>query len=527
MGATFIRLNPERLNGRIDATYYRAQFVANEERLRTCGAHIQQLNNLIHSGRRAVYFSTSTIEREEAPDNWVPFLTSDDFGTEGFGIDLNARRYVSPEFADQYPNGRLRANELLVKVKGPNQITAYNSKEPTKRVLVSGTIWGALVRNEQVDPHYLVTVLSSDYAVLARSRLRTNLNVEFLSPNDLVELELPIPRNPRAQKYIGDKVRQAEQLRFIANQSFREAFNVFENEISLRQILDTKVISRRITGDTLYDRLDVNFNSPDRFRLIEHLKSKKIHCTPLEEIANISAMIGWKGLTTEHYTSEGPWLLRGIEFENGTIDIAKLVSVSRHKYDEQPQIHFRPDDIALTKDGTIGKAIVIPELPNEMAAGSTIARIRLKDRKIIDPYYLEFVLNHSVLQIQIKSFSTGMAQPHITQEWIARLLIPRIRCEPLIAQCVRQHHTYQCLSKALVLIAKHLVEGLIEGTITEVELAKVQNALQANDQRMDCQILSRIIESQSSINECHFFDLNTYYNAIRFKDDNLSDRDEL
>ena len=78
-------------------------------------------------------------------------------------------------------------------------------------MLVSGTIWGGLVRKGVVDPHYLVAALSCPYAAMARTRLRTNLNVEFLSAEDLLSLALPTPAT-LAQRYIGDKVRQAERL---------------------------------------------------------------------------------------------------------------------------------------------------------------------------------------------------------------------------------------------------------------------------------------------------------------------------
>ena len=123
MAATFIRLKPADLGDRIDATYYRTDFVENARRLAESPIDSVKLRALTKSGRRAVYFSTSTLEAGVAPAEWVPFLTSDDFGADGFFIDINARRRVSPDFAAHYPNGRLRANELLVKVKGPNQIT--------------------------------------------------------------------------------------------------------------------------------------------------------------------------------------------------------------------------------------------------------------------------------------------------------------------------------------------------------------------------------------------------------------------
>jgi type I restriction enzyme S subunit len=190
--------------------------------------------------------------------------------------------------------------------------------------------------------------------------------------------------------------------------------------------------------------------------------------TSRSEVSEISAMIGWKGLNTAHYTNVGPYLIRGVDFENGILNFSNIVCVDRSKYEEQPQIHLRAKDIIMTKDGTIGKAIVVPELYNEACAGSTVVRIRPDER--INSYYLEFVLNHHVCQVQIKSFATGLAQPHITQECIAEIEIPRILREQEIADKIEQHHLLlysACDSTRLHLIdkAKSDVEDLIDGSL--------------------------------------------------------------
>ena len=91
------------LGGRIDATYYRPEYIANELRLRNSGLDVVPLKSLVKSGRRAVYFNTSTLEEKAAPPDWLPFLTADDFGPDGFLLNLHARRRVSPDFASRYP----------------------------------------------------------------------------------------------------------------------------------------------------------------------------------------------------------------------------------------------------------------------------------------------------------------------------------------------------------------------------------------------------------------------------------------
>jgi type I restriction enzyme S subunit len=155
-----------------------------------------------------------------------------------------------------------------------------------------------------------------------------------------------------------------------------------------------------------------------------------------------------------------------VEYRDGYIDLDAMVSVEQYKYDEQPQIHLAHKDLAMTKDGTIGKAIVVPKLSKPMAAGSTIARLRIKNGKTINPYYLELVINHPVVQIQIQSFATGLAQPHITQEWIAQLIIPRIESkEKDISTLIEKHHHLMQRAHDLSKETKTDVEALIEGKL--------------------------------------------------------------
>jgi type I restriction enzyme S subunit len=213
------------------------------------------------------------------------------------------------------------------------------------------------------------------------------------------------------------------------------------------------------------NRFDARFNSADRLDSIRHLKDRGIPHEFLARMASVSAMIGWKGLTTDHYTSDGPCLIRGVDFEEGILDFAQLVRVDRTKYDEQPQIHLRPGDVVMTKDGTIGKACAIPRTAELLAAGSTVARIR--PRKGVNSFYLEAVLNHEVVQSQVRGMATGLAQPHITQEWIAQLQVPVLSQSDAIGELVEQHHSAMSRATALVHQAVADVETLIEGKLDE------------------------------------------------------------
>ena len=344
---------------------------------------------------------------------------------------------------------------------------------------------------KSIDTYYLASFFQSaiGYQLLLAAQKVTAQPT--IGTSEIGATEVPVPQE-LVQKYIGDKVRQAERLRAWAKHLERSVKEVFEADIQwndkiLRVPNYGKVGSTEIEG-----RLDLKFNSPQRISLKRHFHSANVETDNLAGLADISAMIGWKGLTTEFYRDSGPWLLRGVEFNDGIINTDSLVCVDEFKYLEQPQIHLKENDVAFSKDGTIGKAVVIPLLPNRLAAGSTIARLRIKESESLDPYYLEFALGHPCVQVQVESFATGIAQPHITQEWIARLEIPRIKSEEAIADMWRQHHAALSEAKGLTKAAKQLVESLIDGVLAEQQLIDSQKALESDDNSLDREILGRL-----------------------------------
>lgn len=472
------RLNPQRL----DADFYRPEYLKNEEKL--LANKVGRLGDVGH------FFAGpfgSLLPSNLYLDKGIPLFRVGNVGQ--FEVITENFAHLAPHIHDELKTSEVRSGDLLVvkasvgeKIcKVPDWIPKANITQHIIGIRSNGTF----------DTDYVSAFLFSRFGVLQLQRYSLGSIIQYLGITDAKGTYI-VKADPAIQKYIGDKVRQAERLRAWALKLEQYAKNLFQVDFQWNvTVLSVKPFNR-LRVDELEHRLDLKYNSPQRLAAIRHAKKGNVKLQPLEELVDISAMIGWKGLTTENYTLTGPWLLRGVEFSSGVIRTEDLICVEEHKYLEQPQIHLKEGDIAFTKDGTIGKAIVIPRLPNRIAAGSTVARLRKKATSEVDAYYLEFVLAHEFVQCQISSFSTGVAQPHITQEWIALLNIPRIKSESEIASAWLQHHISLNFAKQLINAAKLLIEDLIEGQITEAQLIAAEQALQAGNDTLDRKILSRL-----------------------------------
>lgn len=93
-------------------------------------------------------------------------------------------------------------------------------------------------------------------------------------------------------------------------------------------------------------------------------------------LASLKGRIGWQGLTSDEYIDEGPYLITGIDFQNGGIDWSNCVHVSEERWAEAPEIHIKNGDLLITKDGTVGKVAIVSGLEGKASLNSGVLLIR-------------------------------------------------------------------------------------------------------------------------------------------------------
>lgn len=103
----------------------------------------------------------------------------------------------------------------------------------------------------------------------------------------------------------------------------------------------------------------------------------------VSESCLIKARIGWQGLKKTEYMSSGDYLLiTGTDFDNGQVNWRTCAYVSKARYEQDSNIKIRPQDILISKDGTIGKVAYLGMIPKAGTLNSGIFVIRANDRKI-------------------------------------------------------------------------------------------------------------------------------------------------
>lgn len=98
----------------------------------------------------------------------------------------------------------------------------------------------------------------------------------------------------------------------------------------------------------------------------------------LKYTSTLAGRIGWQGLTSEEYRTEGVHLVTGTDFKDGRIDWYSCVRVSETRWAEATQVQLQEGDLLITKDGTVGKVVRCIDLPGKASLNSGVMVIRHK-----------------------------------------------------------------------------------------------------------------------------------------------------
>lgn len=129
----------------------------------------------------------------------------------------------------------------------------------------------------------------------------------------------------------------------------------------------------------------------------------------------LNGRIGWQGLKSSEFVDEGPYVITGVDFENGKINWKTCKHFSKTRFDEDPSIHVKEGDLLITKDGTIGKVAIAINTPSEVSLNSGVMIIR--PQIDLNRNYLRYVLLSRVFWNWYESTQRGNSTiRHLYQE---------------------------------------------------------------------------------------------------------------
>jgi type I restriction enzyme S subunit len=138
----------------------------------------------------------------------------------------------------------------------------------------------------------------------------------------------------------------------------------------------------------------------------------------------VKGRIGWKGLRSEDFIDEGPYLITGTDFnKDGTINWEQMYHVNQERYDEDIFIQLKDNDVLITKDGTIGKVVHVGNLRGQTCLNSGIFLTRPTNNEYISRFFY-WILNSHIFKIFVDYNSGGSTIQHLYQNVFVNFKFP-------------------------------------------------------------------------------------------------------
>ena len=215
-----------------------------------------------------------------------------------------------------------------------------------------------------------------------------------LTPTDLMEIPLvfpPLPEQTQIVSFLDTKTQKIDDL-----------IHKTEKKIELLKEKRTSLINHCVTKG-----LNPNVEMKDSG--VEWIGEipREWEFIPLKHICYMKGRIGWKGLKQDEFLDDGDYyLITGHDIKNDRVDWNKCYHISKERYDESPEIMLEEQDLLFTKDGTIGKTLLIENLPKPTSLNSHLLVIRPTNNRYKSKF-LQYVFKSVPFLMYVEHNKTG------------------------------------------------------------------------------------------------------------------------
>lgn len=396
-------------------------------------------------------------------------------------VSIDDIDWIDPATKDQIQKQKLTYGDIVITRSGSGTIGRASIYCYEEEAYTNDHLF--VVRPDKADSHYICAFLKSFHgqrlleAGISGSTGQLNLSNEHIK-------SIPLFRpDDKAQNYIGDKVRQAEQLRAWAKR-LRVSVDDKLNSLNL-PINEPPQLLNRVSVQTMEYRLDPR---PYRSHFL-HLVSE-IEKLPHDSISSVVRLASGCPVSSKDFLENAgiPLVrIRNIGFDDF---IGLDTGVSKDVYQDASKYQAKEKMVVVGMDGIFrSQFFVADELP--MLVNQRVAM--LVPQKIRGELLTHW-LNRPEGQMQLNQWAVKTTVEHTSLSDIGRVLIPRLdeSLESRLADDLLNARLAYRYAKFLTTAAKTLVEALIEGQLSERQLIQAQQALDDGDNSLDQEILSKL-----------------------------------
>lgn len=487
---------------RLDADFYRPDYLNLDGKLKT-------LPN-ITLGEIGQFFSGpfgSKLPSNLYLDQGIPLFRVSNVGQ--FEVLLDGMAYLDESVHQELITSEVIPGDLLV-VKASVGEKICKVPEWLPKANITQHIIG-IRPNGVCDLDYVSAFLFSSYGVGQLQRYSLGSIIQYLGITDAKSVILYNPKS-LVQKYIGDKIRQAEALKNFSNNVFLKIRQYFDAKLP---IFKSEKKCYKLNSNDLEDRLDSQYYQ-DRYLVLKSFFSDNAPKSKILGEFVLEALSG-PAIPSSAFNTEnrGVSVLQTKDIRENYIDYDKCVKIDEKLAENFLRFKVGLNTLVMGMSGTVGRTALITSEIDSYILNQRVAGLKLKDNRFSG--YLCAFLNHTFGAMQLERQTVGGVQANIS---LYDILNINIFIDATEAEAINQSFLEASLaselSKKLIKSSSIVIEGLVDGLITETALLQAQNALEQGDTSLDRAILSQMTEDGYAVagSKPLFSDLDEFYDLL-------------
>lgn len=329
-------------------------------------------------------FGTLLKASEYSGSNGVPLVSVGEIGAGCFRISEQTP-LVPEQVLRRLPQYVLRAGDIVFGRKGAVDRSALVTQREDGWFLGSDGI--SLRPSNDCHPPYIAAQFQSNKVQSWLLQNATGTTMASLNQGILCQVQIPFT-SLTEQRAIATALSDVDAL-----------LDGLDSLIAKKRDIKQAAMQQLLTGET-------------------RLPGFQEEWTPLNmaQSSTLKARIGWQGLTTAEYLDSGHYaLVTGTDFYDGKIDWDGCHFVEKERYDQDRYIQLQLNDVLLTKDGTIGKAALVDELPYPATLNSGVFVIRPKNDSY-NPKFFFYILRSRIFVDFLNKLQAGSTISHLYQK---------------------------------------------------------------------------------------------------------------
>jgi type I restriction enzyme S subunit len=464
-----LELSPRRL----DPWHYQPQFQTLRAAIRATGKAAEL--NVFVEPVRGVTGGATPLGAEYQSQGVVRFYRTTEI--RNMRVCHDEAVFITAADDEDLARSRLLVGDVLLTITGAN----FGESAVVEDYHLPGNISQHSVRFGVLglNPYFLVAYLNSrpgQSIIWQQAYGATRPAIDYPSVRELLVL------NPseEVQSYIGDKVRQTELLRKRAGTleaDFAEIMRLQCPEVFGGQ----KEFGRcsRVSAASLRRDLNPGAFNPERLRIRAEIK--KAGGRQLIEVASIEASV------TDSFAPDDDYI--GLDSISSATSQLAPVKVAQAEVEGAARVLCEGPVISKLRP-YLNKVSYIPaELAR--AFGST-ELLCVRPKAGVSGWFIYGALKLQCTVRQFQPLANGSTLPRIDAEDVLEVMVPWHDDAALLGQDLERAQAMYFTAEKLTSAAKHLVEALIEGKVSEADLVNAQEALERGDISADRALLRRL-----------------------------------